>query len=167
MKRKKNIIDDLSIRMRLEEVADEELIVLISEQVQDLEMGDRDGRTLLWHTVIGDRRKVAEWLVEHGANINTQDDNSFSALHLAAQEKNIGMVTYLLQNGADVNIRDKFGNTPIMRTNRATPVELLHILLQNGADVDIRNIAGVSYRDVAVAVANPDVLELLKEYALI
>ena len=165
MKRKKNIIDELSIRMRFEEVADEEIVSLISENVQDIEMGDRAGATLLWHAAALNRLQVAEWLTRHDADINTQDENRFSALHIAVQEKHIDMVSYLLRNGADVNIQDKFGNTPIMRTNRATPVELLRILLENGADVDIKNVAGVSCRDIAAAF--PGMKELIDEYSVI
>ena len=162
MKRKKNIIDELAIRMGFEEVPDEEIIGLISKNVQDLETGDRAGGTLLWHAACCNRMKLAEWLIEHGANINTQDENDFSALHIAVQEKHIGMVSYLLGKGADVNIRDKFGNNPIMRTNRATPVEIFRILLENGADIDLKNIAGVSYRDISCAF--PEMQEVLKEF---
>ena len=162
MKRKENIIDDLAIRMSFEEVPDEEIIASISENVQDLEMGDRAGATLLWHAVLCNRRKVVEWLVERGANINTQDENGFSALHIATQERNSEMVSYLLQNGANVNIQDKFGNNPILRANLATPFELLRILLENGADVDMKNYYGVSCRDTKIAY--PDWLELFDEY---
>lgn len=161
MRRKKNIIDDLWLRMHFEEVSDEEIIALISEKVEDLEMGDCEGRTLLWHAIFFKRRKVAEWLIERGANVNTQDENSFSALHIAVQERNIDMVAYLLRCGADVNIQDKFSNTPIMRTNRATPDEIFRILLENGADVDIKNIAGVSFRDICFGNVSPYVQELI------
>ena len=162
MKRKKNIIDDLAIRMRFEEVTDQEIMTLISESVQDLELGDCSGRTLLWHASFCNRVKLVEWLVISGANVNTQDENDFSALHIATQEKHTEMVLYLLHNGANINIRDKFGNTPIMRTNRSTPRELFRILLENGADVDLKNQAGVSYRDISVAF--PDMQELLNEF---
>ena len=162
MRKKKNIIDELSIHMRLEKTTDDEMLALISENVQDLEMGDRAGATLLWHAVLCKRRKVAEWLVVRGANINTQDENGFSALHLAVQEKNIEMTSYLLRMGADVNIRDKFGNTPIVRTDLSTPFDLLRILLENGADVDMKNNYGVSCRDKYTAY--PDRLELFDEY---
>lgn len=161
MRRKKNIIDDLWLRMSFEEVSDEEIIALISEKVKDLEMGDCEGRTLLWHATFLNRRKVAEWLIERGANVNTQDENSFSALHIAVQERNIDMVSYLLRCGADVNIQDKFGNTPIMRTNRATPDDIFRILLENGAEVDIKYIAGVSFRNICFGNVSSYVQEMI------
>ena len=134
MKRKENIIDKISLRMMNDEISDEAIITLISENVGDLEMGDRQGRTLLIDAAFYKRQKVMEWLLAHGANINAQDENGFSALHAATQEKNIKMVSFLLQNGAHVNIQDAFGNTPISRTNLATPIELFRMLLEAGAN---------------------------------
>lgn len=64
------------------------------------------------------RRKVVEWLVEHGANVNTQDEMGYSALHIATQEKHTELVSYLLRNGANVNIQDKFGNSDSARESR-------------------------------------------------
>lgn len=162
MRRKKNIIDDIALRMRFEEVSDDAIIAMIQEYVQDLEMGDRDGRTLLLHAAFLNRRSVTEWLVEHGANINAQDEMGFSALHGATQERNIEMVSYLLQHGANVNIQDKWGNNPILRIDLATPHELLRILLENGADTNMKNNYGVSCRDAYIAY--PDLLKLFDEY---
>lgn len=154
MRKKKNIVDDLAMRMRFEEVADQELITMISENIHDLELGDRSGRTALWHASFCNRAKLVEWLLIHGANVNTQDENGFSALHIATQEKHIEMVSYLLRNGANVNIRDNFGNNPIMRIDLSTPIELLRLLLNNGADVDMKNNYGVSCRDTCIAYPN-------------
>ena len=103
-----------------------------------------------------------EWLLAHGANINAQDENGFSALHAATQEKNINMVSFLLQNGANVNIQDAFGNTPISRTNLATPIELFRMLLEAGANPNIKNYYGVSCVDIYAAY--PDKLALFHEY---
>ena len=162
MKRNKNIIDEIALQMRFEEVSDAAIIALISESVYDFEMGDRAGATLLWHAAFLNRQDVAEWLIERGAHINTQDENGFSALHAATQEKHIEMVSLLLSCGADVNILDKFGNPPICRTNLSTPFELLRVLLEYGADVDIKNHYGVSCRDARAAY--PDWLELFDAY---
>lgn len=140
MKRKENIIDKISLQMMNDEISDEAIIALISENVGDLEMGDRQGRTLLIDAAFYKRQKVIEWLLAHGANINAQDENGFSALHAATQEKNIKMVSFLLQNGAHVNIQDAFGNTPISRTNLATPIGLFRMLLEAGANPNIKII---------------------------
>lgn len=47
MKRKENIIDALASHMRDETVSEEEIIELISKNVNDLDMGDEKKRTLL------------------------------------------------------------------------------------------------------------------------
>ena len=162
MKRKENIIDRISLRMMNSEIPDAAIIAQISENVRDLETGDRQGRTLLIDAAFYNRQSVMEWLLAHGANINAQDEIGFSALHAATQERNTGMVAFLLQNGANVNIRDAFGNPPIFRTNLATPIELFRILLESGADPRIKNNYGVSCMEVYTAY--PDILELFGKY---
>ena len=163
MRKKEDIIDRASLKMMNDELPDEMIIAMISENVGDLEMGDRQGRTLLIDAAFYKRQKVMGWLLAHGANINAQDENGFSALHAATQGKNIKMVSFLLQNGANVNIQDAFGNTPISRTNLATPVELFRILLEGGAEPNIKNNYGVSCVDIYAAY--PDKLELFAQSA--
>ena len=63
MKRKENIIDKISLQMMNDEISDEAVIALISENVGDLEMGDRQGRTLLIDAAFYKRQKVMECLV--------------------------------------------------------------------------------------------------------
>lgn len=46
MRKKENIIDRVSLKMMNDELPDEMIIAMISENVGDLEMGDRQGRTL-------------------------------------------------------------------------------------------------------------------------
>ena len=162
MKKKENIVDKISLQMMNSENSDEMIIALIAENVDDLEMGDRQGRTLLIDAAFCNRQKIMEWLLARGANINAQDENGFSALHAATQEENIKMVSFLLQSGAKVNIQDHFGNTPISRTKCTTPVELFRILLEGGANPNTKNNYGVSCLDVYAAY--PDKIELFNEY---
>lgn len=88
MRRKKNIIDDIALRMRFEEVSDDAIIAMIQEYVQDLEMGDRDGRTLLLHAAFLNRRSVTEWLVEQ-AQTSMRKMKWVSRLFTARRRKGI------------------------------------------------------------------------------
>lgn len=50
-------------------------------------------------------------LIEHGADVNHQADNGYTALHVAAAAKNTKAIKMLLDAGADPNIRNHMGQT--------------------------------------------------------
>jgi glutaminase len=68
--------------------------------------------SLMWSAACGDEQRVRQ-LAACGINVNTQDYDQRSALHLAAGEGHIGMVSLLLALQADINARDRHGNVPI------------------------------------------------------
>lgn len=51
-------------------------------------------------------------LCEQNVNINAQDKNNKTALHLAADRTNKDVITFLLEKNADASINDKFDKTP-------------------------------------------------------
>ena len=93
--------------------------------------------------------KIAEILLQHGADINKKS-NGIAPLHFAADvpnnEKPI-LLKYLLEKGADVNIRDFQGSTPLFVANFADNKEVIDLLIKFGADVTIRNDKGILYKD--------------------
>uniref|UniRef100_A0A0G4I247 Uncharacterized protein n=1 Tax=Chromera velia CCMP2878 TaxID=1169474 RepID=A0A0G4I247_9ALVE len=57
-------------------------------------------------------RTVLEILLDRGANVNTRNANSRTALHEAAQRGVIEIVRFLIERGADLQVRDDQGHTP-------------------------------------------------------
>ncbi|GMT31063.1 hypothetical protein PFISCL1PPCAC_22360 [Pristionchus fissidentatus] len=53
--------------------------------------------------------KMATWLCAQGADLNQQTLSGFTPLHIAAQQRNRGMVNELRRLGADVTKKDLFG----------------------------------------------------------
>ena len=85
------------------EVIPEAVILKMLSALENLEIVDRDGRTLLINAAFYGREASLRYLLEHGANIHAADQNGFTALHAAVQESRMEIVNYLLDKGADPN----------------------------------------------------------------
>ncbi|MBR5904541.1 MAG: ankyrin repeat domain-containing protein [Alphaproteobacteria bacterium] len=103
---------------------------------------------------------IAEFLIEHGADVNHMNDSGITPLHDAIFENNIDVVRVLIKHGANVNsntspdivdqIYKEFEELPY--PNKAdTPLhwaagkdncEFAKILIENGADVNLVDARG-------------------------
>jgi len=109
------------------------------------------------------RLEIASWLIEHGADLNVQDNHGRTALWQAATLQQLEIAKKLLRAGADPNLADEEGRTPLIRTasmgHRArleelyTPqahlvtdqperadayLEIASLLIERGADVNAK-----------------------------
>ena len=165
---KKNIIDEISLLMMGTagaqvdniSVSDEQMIEKIMT-LDDIDLhGAVDGRTLLIHASFYNRKKVVEYLLELGANLQLKDNVGFTALHAAVNSSNREIARLLLSNGADVNEKDSFGNVPMFRATH-TDIDIIKLLLEFGADVTIENNFGISPK--LKFSAYPDIINLFNE----
>ena len=159
MKRKKNIIDDISINMSAEMYSKSELRKAI-KGLSDINMPGRDGGTLLIYAALFDYNWLIPELLEMGADIEAKDDDGFTPLLAAVNLKNRGCIKTLLAHGADVNAKDSWGNVPL---NRADDSDIIELLLKNGADCTIKNNYGNAPIDVYAAY--PEIMELFDKYS--
>ena len=145
--KKRNIIDDISIKMMSTELngvpdyRDEELLKQI-KALPDIHQKGRDGRTLLIHTALYNRLDIMKWLLKHGADIEAQCDMGLTALHCAVISNNYVIAEYLLKSGANINARDNIGNTPLMRASLNE--DIIKLLASYGADATLANRNGIS-----------------------
>ena len=166
--KKKNIIDQISLKMGLNEknlpdkkdVITDDAIIAQIQQIEDLEQRDRDGRTLLINAAFYCRPKVVEYLIKKQADINAKDKNGYTPLHAAVQENDIETIKILLENGADINAKDNYGNSPLAKTMLNTPIGIFQILLNYGANPNEKNNFGCSVIDIFQAC--PEILSILK-----
>ena len=63
-------------------------------------------------------------LLENGADINSQDENGFSALIMATNKNNLDMVKFLLENGANINLQDQFGWSALIYATLSDNLEI-------------------------------------------
>jgi ankyrin repeat protein len=99
----------------------------------------RMGRTALYAATIGDRVRVVEALLAHGANPNQRFayrspmgdriERDRVALHYASSA---GAASALIRGGADVNVPDAIGTTPLMCAAFHGHTSVVRVLLAAG-----------------------------------
>lgn len=83
-------------------------------------------------------KSMAQFLIEHGADVHSRASQDLTPLHLARNEE---IVEVLIRNGADVSAKSKEGATPIFT---AANEEVLRTLIENGADVNAQDNHGLT-----------------------
>ena len=85
---------------------------------QNIPQDDVDSNNLLLdrhlrNAIIRGKKDRVQKLISLGANINIQNTDSNTPLHIAALNGHLEIVKLLLEKGADVNVKDKEGTTPL------------------------------------------------------
>lgn len=129
---------------------------LIKDDQVDINQQIGANNTTLLHmaTRKGDLEKFNILIESEDIQINQQDKNGFSALHLAIQTPWLFHSPYflmkLLEKGAEINITDKNGMTPLHRvcqyfaseSDKTHSFRLFELLVSAGARVDIQDKSG-------------------------
>ena len=116
------------------------------------------GFTALMYASAAGHIKVANLLLNRGAEIDYQSEFGFSALMIACMTSKSGIIKLLLKKGAKVNLLTKRGKTALMlSTTSGCPdpnltlanrvfsnksVEIIRLLLSKGASVDYQDDTG-------------------------
>ena len=79
---------------------------------------------------------------ESGMDLNIEDREGWTPLHIAIRRDRREMVAYLLEQGADIDKVDGVGWTPLMEAVMDDMPELCGLLIEKGADVTIANQRG-------------------------
>lgn len=108
---------------------------------------------------------IAQQLLKHGANPNSQDMFGQTALWYAVHKRNPDMVKLLLKYGADVNIKNQmYGNTSFMiAISDLDDPALIKLMLEHGANLTIKNKMGRTAVDIAQEINNPEIIEMLQK----
>ncbi|MEX2214389.1 MAG: ankyrin repeat domain-containing protein [Phycisphaeraceae bacterium] len=98
--------------------------------------------------------KIVERLLDHGAQVNTADDDGTTALHAAAVKGYQYVVRLLLRSDADPALRNSFGETPLELALEGKHELVVADLLNVGSPIDI--FAAIGLNDMEKTIAEID-----------
>ena len=119
---------------------------------EDVNSIDKDMKTGLMWTMIGQHNSVARLLLEQPTvDLNCIDNSGMTALHYAAMIDNVEGVQLLLADPrlTTPNLKDKVGFTPVIAAMRNNRINALRELVAHPSiDLDTRNERGESLEDM-------------------
>ncbi|KAG8593827.1 hypothetical protein GDO81_000961 [Engystomops pustulosus] len=95
--------------------------------------------------------EVAEYLLEHGADVNAQDKGGLIPLHNAASYGHVDIAALLIKYNTCVNATDKWAFTPLHEAAQKGRTQLCALLLAHGADPTMKNQESQTPLDLATA----------------
>ena len=107
---------------------------------------------------------VAEFLIQHGADVNKPDHDGETPLSLASGCGWLKIAHLLLKSGSNVNSQDNDDSTPLHKATQNGHLDTVTLLLDSGADVSILNNNHKTPVDLARDNERVDVERVLAEW---
>eukprot|EP01121_Diplochlamys_sp_Union-15-3_P013521 TRINITY_DN4202_c0_g1_i1.p1 TRINITY_DN4202_c0_g1~~TRINITY_DN4202_c0_g1_i1.p1 ORF type:complete len:369 (-),score=47.20 TRINITY_DN4202_c0_g1_i1:164-1270(-) len=108
-------------------------------------------------------QKVVKRIVALAPDLEAKNQYGETALHLAARNGTLDLVSLLISQKANVNALDSSNETPLHIAARAGRKEIVSLLIENGADISLKGNDGTP-RSVALKSKEMEVTTLLEEY---
>ena len=103
---------------------------------------DKNGDTTVFFALESSKRdKIIPFLLEHGCNINHQNQKGLTPLATAMSEgwASVDTLQLLSKEGCDMNLGDTTGRTPLMRAAAHGAFVFVAYLLDNGCDINVQD----------------------------
>lgn len=112
---------------------------------------DRLGRDSIFYSIVDKKNDEVLQMINDLTDVNFQDNDGNSYLHVAVQSNSINIVERLLEKGAIIDIKDKYGKTPLMVaiSSYNGNEELIKLLIKKGADKNEKANSGISCMKLA------------------
>ena len=146
-------------------------LFLLEQKGIDPEAREAHGSTPLVEAVVFDQLKVAEVLLEKGADINARGPVGRTAIHAVGPQLDAELFRWLLQRGANPDARDDDSATPLHHAAfSTTPADFaegrdarsaLYLLLESTSDMNAPTNAGQTPLHIAALWANPWLIKAL------
>lgn len=102
---------------------------ILSANTVNLETKNSKGETLLMVATYKKHNEIALYLIDQGANVNTQDHNLNSPFLYAGAEGNLELVQKSLAHGADFTVFNRYNGTALIPAAEKGHLEVVKVLV--------------------------------------
>ncbi len=155
--------------------ADEDALITLFENGLDLNAANPSSymdvfAPALWEACYRNCYKVARYLIERGADVNSSYVGGYVAetpFHALVNSRNLELAQLMLHHGLDLDMRSHDGQTPLQIAieayNPATcnTKPLIQALLEKNPDIDAKDIRGKTALCYACAKQDPEIVQWL------
>eukprot|EP00833_Pecoramyces_ruminatium_P015503 jgi/Orpsp1_1/1189535/evm.model.d7180000072697.1 len=139
-----------------------ELQNIISDEKFKIKKNNND--KYLFYAIKTRNEFIVRYLIEHGVDINQQDDIDITTPLIASfSYKNNAIIEYLIKNGADINQTDSSGNSPLILASSNNDEDIIKYLIEHGANVNQKDNSGNTPLIIACQHKNENMVKYLVE----
>ena len=122
------------------------------------------GHTMLHFASINGSVDIGQWLITHGGDSNSREDNLETPLHLAAKNGRLEFVRMLLKHCIIVDAKNKNERTSLHLGSEGGHAKVVQLLLQYGADTAAQDREHNTPLHLASSNVFPETARLLIEH---
>ena len=113
--------------------------------------------------VFNEDLKAVKRLIKQGAPVSAQDEEGWTALHMAANEGFLEIAHLLIDIGAQLDLKNKFEKTPLHMAASERNLEVVEALIEAGADVTLETKEGSTALHMAASCGQLHIVKSLVE----
>ena len=108
--------------------------------------------------------QVVDYLLSHGANIESKIFGGFTPLHVASYQNHLPVVEYLISHGANIESKTKEGYTPLHIASFNNHLPIVEYLISHGANIECKKHNGLTPLAIAASKIHLSVVDCLISY---
>jgi ankyrin repeat protein/L-ascorbate metabolism protein UlaG (beta-lactamase superfamily) len=138
-----------------------EILKILEEDPQQMQADLGAGMTPLHWAAYYGNVSVFDYLLEKGADLNSQDQRGLASVWFTVSGQRPAMLRKLIALGADLSIKNSQGDNMLFRAIRTRNAELVQILLDNGFDPVQKNAYDLTPIEHAIGMNSVEITNLL------